>query len=24
MDLLLGPDGTLATFKRMGYLVEGP
>jgi uncharacterized protein YbaP (TraB family) len=24
MDLLLGPDGTLAAFKRMGYLVEGP
>ncbi|HEX3844197.1 MAG TPA: TraB/GumN family protein [Steroidobacteraceae bacterium] len=24
MDLLLGPDGTLATFKRLGYLVEGP
>lgn len=24
MDLLLGPDGTLATLKRMGYTVEGP
>jgi len=24
MDLLLGPDGTLATLKRMGYQVEGP
>ena len=24
MDLLLGPDGTLATFERMGYRVEGP
>ena len=24
MDLLLGPDGTLATFERMGYSVEGP
>jgi len=24
MDLLLGPDGTLATFRRMGYRVEGP
>ena len=24
MDLLLGPEGTLATFKRMGYQVEGP
>jgi uncharacterized protein YbaP (TraB family) len=24
MDLLLGPDGTLATFARMGYRVEGP
>ena len=24
MDLLLGPDGTLATFARMGYTVEGP
>jgi uncharacterized protein YbaP (TraB family) len=24
MDLLLGPDGTLAAFKRMGYTVEGP
>jgi uncharacterized protein YbaP (TraB family) len=24
MDLLLGPGGTLATFRRMGYRVEGP
>ena len=24
MDLLLGPDGTLAALKRMGYRVEGP
>jgi uncharacterized protein YbaP (TraB family) len=24
MDLLLGSDGTLATFRRMGYQVEGP
>ena len=24
MDLLLGPDGTLATLRRMGYQVEGP
>jgi uncharacterized protein YbaP (TraB family) len=24
MDLLLGPDGTLAAFQRMGYHVEGP
>lgn len=24
MDLLLGPDGTLATLERMGYRVEGP
>lgn len=24
MDLLLGPDGTLATLRRMGYRVEGP
>jgi uncharacterized protein YbaP (TraB family) len=24
MDLLLGPDGTLAAFTRMGYRVEGP
>ena len=24
MDLLLGSEGTLAAFKRMGYLVEGP
>ncbi|HEY7889653.1 MAG TPA: TraB/GumN family protein [Steroidobacteraceae bacterium] len=24
MDLLLGPAGTLATFQRMGYRVEGP
>src|SRR5215469_4272023 len=24
MDLLLGPDGTLAAFQRMGYTVEGP
>jgi uncharacterized protein YbaP (TraB family) len=24
MDLLLGPDGTLATLRRMGYTVEGP
>lgn len=24
MDQLLGPDGTLATLRRMGYLVEGP
>jgi uncharacterized protein YbaP (TraB family) len=24
MDLLLGPDGTLAAFRRMGYQVEGP
>ena len=24
MDLLLGPDGTLATLERMGYHVEGP
>ncbi|HEY6514785.1 MAG TPA: TraB/GumN family protein [Steroidobacteraceae bacterium] len=24
MDLLLGPEGTLATFRRMGYQVEGP
>jgi uncharacterized protein YbaP (TraB family) len=24
MDLLLGPDGTLARLRRMGYLVEGP
>lgn len=24
MDLLLGPDGTLAAFARMGYRVEGP
>jgi len=24
MDLLLGSDGTLATFRRMGYRVEGP
>jgi uncharacterized protein YbaP (TraB family) len=24
MDLLLGPDGTLATFRKMGYRVEGP
>jgi len=24
MDLLLGADGTLATFRRMGYRVEGP
>jgi len=24
MDLVLGPDGTLATFRRMGYQVEGP
>ncbi len=24
MDLLLGPEGTLATFKRMGYQVAGP
>ena len=24
MDLLLGPDGTLATLKRMGYRIEGP
>ena len=24
MDLLLGPDGTLATLQRMGYTVEGP
>jgi uncharacterized protein YbaP (TraB family) len=24
MDLLLGPDGTLAAFRRMGYRVEGP
>lgn len=24
MDRLLGPDGTLATLRRMGYRVEGP
>ncbi|MDE2447412.1 MAG: TraB/GumN family protein [Gammaproteobacteria bacterium] len=24
MDLVLGPDGTLATLERMGYRVEGP
>jgi hypothetical protein len=24
MDLLLGPDGTLETLRRMGYTVEGP
>jgi uncharacterized protein YbaP (TraB family) len=24
MDLLLGPDGTLATLGRMGYRIEGP
>ncbi|HEV2269895.1 MAG TPA: TraB/GumN family protein [Steroidobacteraceae bacterium] len=24
MDLLLGPGGTLATFQRMGFRVEGP
>lgn len=24
MDLLLGPEGTLAAFRRMGYQVEGP
>jgi uncharacterized protein YbaP (TraB family) len=24
MDLLLGPQGTLATFKRLGYRIEGP
>ncbi len=24
MDLLLGPDGTLATLRHMGYRVEGP
>jgi uncharacterized protein YbaP (TraB family) len=24
MDLLLGPDGTLETLRRMGYRVEGP
>jgi len=24
MDLLLGPDGTLAALRRMGYRVEGP
>lgn len=24
MDRLLGPDGTLATLRRMGYTVEGP
>jgi len=24
MDLLLGPEGTLATFRRLGYRVEGP
>lgn len=24
MDMLLGPDGTLARLRRMGYLVEGP
>ena len=24
MDLLLGPNGTLATLRRMGYQVEGP
>ncbi len=24
MDLLLGPDGTLAQLRRMGYRVEGP
>jgi uncharacterized protein YbaP (TraB family) len=24
MDLLLGPNGTLATLRRMGYTVEGP
>ncbi len=24
MDLLLGPDGTLATLSRMGYRIEGP